>query len=358
MPIPFILGAGAALAGITGVALGADAISNNKEADRIRERAEERYENSKEKLEEQRYSTSSSLEALGKVKIKVWADEIDAFLNLYKKFKNVEIKGSANLDERLKMKINNPQTIQSMEIASLKAEEIVKGGIASLGAGALAGIASYGGAMMFASASTGTAIATLSGAAATNATLAWFGGGSLAAGGLGMAGGSAILGGIVAGPALAVAGFLMSEKADENLAAARRYSSEVRVACEKMDTIRDVLETISDLAVNYKSFIYDFAILYRPYLEELDNIHTRAKEEQKNKFANKFKAFLGKDFQVDFNLLSKSEQEVIHITWLLTQILYNVLCAPFLTEKGDIDNNAAPVLDAAITSKDQLLGTN
>lgn len=50
------------------------------------------------------------------------------------------------------------------------------------------------------SASTGTAISSLSGIAATNATLAWFGGGSLATGGAGMAGGFWVLGGIVAAP--------------------------------------------------------------------------------------------------------------------------------------------------------------
>lgn len=49
-------------------------------------------------------------------------------------------------------------------------------------------------------ASTGTAISSLSGVAATNATLAWFGGGSLAAGGAGMAGGFWVLGGIIAAP--------------------------------------------------------------------------------------------------------------------------------------------------------------
>lgn len=49
-------------------------------------------------------------------------------------------------------------------------------------------------------ASTGTAISSLSGVAATNATLAWFGGGSLATGGAGMAGGFLVLGGIVAAP--------------------------------------------------------------------------------------------------------------------------------------------------------------
>lgn len=55
-------------------------------------------------------------------------------------------------------------------------------------------------------ASTGTAIAGLSGVAATNATLAWFGGGAIAAGGGGMALGTMVIGGIVAVPALALTG--------------------------------------------------------------------------------------------------------------------------------------------------------
>jgi len=46
----------------------------------------------------------------------------------------------------------------------------------------------------FGTASTGTAISALSGAAASKAALAWLGGGALAAGGKGMAGGAAILG--------------------------------------------------------------------------------------------------------------------------------------------------------------------
>jgi membrane protein implicated in regulation of membrane protease activity len=53
---------------------------------------------------------------------------------------------------------------------------------------------------MVGSASTGAAISGLSGVAAYNATMAWFGGGALAAGGAGMSGGMMILGGIVAAP--------------------------------------------------------------------------------------------------------------------------------------------------------------
>ena len=48
----------------------------------------------------------------------------------------------------------------------------------------------------FGTASTGTAITSLSGAASTTATLAWFGGGSVASGGLGMAAAPFALGGI------------------------------------------------------------------------------------------------------------------------------------------------------------------
>ena len=74
----------------------------------------------------------------------------------------------------------------------------------TVGAGAgMAGGAVVGGLMMAApacfgaAAGTGTAIGSLSGAAATNATLAFYGGGTVASGGLGMAGGAAVVGGVV-----------------------------------------------------------------------------------------------------------------------------------------------------------------
>ena len=105
----------------------------------------------------------------------------------------------------------------------LKIEELAGGTVAALGSGALAGFGAFGGAGMLASASTGTAISSLSGVAATNATLAWFGGGSLAAGGLGMAGGMAVLGGIVAGPVLAVAGGIFAAKAETAKYEAEKY---------------------------------------------------------------------------------------------------------------------------------------
>ncbi|WP_218911012.1 hypothetical protein [Pseudoalteromonas sp. MIP2626] len=68
--------------------------------------------------------------------------------------------------------------------------------------GGTSAIGAWGVVTIIGSASTGTAITSLSGIAATNATLAWFGGGSIAAGGAGMAGGFMVLGGIIAAPAM------------------------------------------------------------------------------------------------------------------------------------------------------------
>ena len=92
---------------------------------------------------------------------------------------------------------------------------------AGIGVAALGPTAAMGIATTFGVASTGTAISTLSGAAATNAALAWLGGGALAAGGGGMAAGNAFLamagpvGWAIAGVALISSGLFMWKASSE-----------------------------------------------------------------------------------------------------------------------------------------------
>ncbi|MXW78443.1 MAG: hypothetical protein F4Z57_05550 [Gemmatimonadetes bacterium] len=90
------------------------------------------------------------------------------------------------------------KTVQRLDVEAIKASNIASttgavGGTAGVGVAALGPTAAMAVATTFGTASTGTAISALSGAAATNAALAWLGGGAIAAGGGGMAAGKVLL---------------------------------------------------------------------------------------------------------------------------------------------------------------------
>lgn len=125
------------------------------------------------------------------------------------------------------------------------------GGCGAAGAWALVSFAG--------TASTGTAIGTLSGAAATNATLAWFGGGALAAGGAGMAGGTIVLGGILFAPLVYFAARGSHKKAAKIESEAIKVDSEYQKLkaaipdAEKMaDDVSERANTIKQLCRNLR----------------------------------------------------------------------------------------------------------
>lgn len=118
----------------------------------------------------------------------------------------------------------------------------------SSSAGALAGMVFSSGAMGVAftvgTASTGTAISTLSGAVATKAALAWIGGGALSAGGWGVAGGMAVLGTgmtVVAFGVSAGVGYVASKLKNaerEKLMIGRMTLVEAQLAATLLDFVR------------------------------------------------------------------------------------------------------------------------
>lgn len=121
----------------------------------------------------------------------------EAFLRL----KNVDL---GALEE---ITLPSPTTFSAAESAGPTRTAAVHGLAAAVGGavlGAGAGSAAFAGVGAFAAASTGTPISSLAGAAATNATLAWLGGGSLATGGGGIAAGTAVLTGVTATPVVVV----------------------------------------------------------------------------------------------------------------------------------------------------------
>lgn len=134
----------------------------------------------------------------------------------------------------------------------------------AVAAGTATGAATLGLVTAFGTASTGTALATLSGPAYVHATLAALGGGSLATGGLGMAGGAAVLGAVVAAPMLAVASFAADRKIrsdyDEAMrwqADVIRYSEEVQDACRKNNQRRQALRALGQDMYAFGLFFQD-----------------------------------------------------------------------------------------------------
>jgi hypothetical protein len=81
--------------------------------------------------------------------------------------------------------------------------------------------------------------------AATNATLAWLGGGSIAAGGGGVAVGTAVLGGIVIAPVLVYTGWCAYSEGQKRLTQAREYEAKVNEEIAEMKAIQDYMTMIN-----------------------------------------------------------------------------------------------------------------
>lgn len=137
------------------------------------------------------------------------------------------------------------------------AEEASKANLIGLVVGIVLGggvsALSYELAMLIAKASTGIKISELNGVANKNATLAYFGGGSLSTGGLGMQGGRWVLAGIVLGPALLTIGYIENRTAKKalNRAEARklkidamRYNKPIESTEEKKKDILGVAHVV------------------------------------------------------------------------------------------------------------------
>ncbi len=188
--------------------------------------------------------------ALRAWKLEVAATHLQRFVQLVEPMRHVQLTGIAS-DRQLGPTWRN-ELVQIDDVA-FQANQLLSSGAMAAGAGALTGIAAYGLTTTFASASTGTPLATLAGPVATRATLAALGGGPLTAGGLGIAGGYAALSVLVAGPALIEGGTLAEAKARENLARARiHYADACRVGAE-IDQKTSAITGAGEVASQYVS---------------------------------------------------------------------------------------------------------
>jgi hypothetical protein len=242
--IPLILGAVAVFTGGAGIIAGLDGMADQEQAKEIAEDAQSRHEYACEAIEEVREATQDLAAQYGEIQIAVKQNTIGRFIALIER-----IGQTCSYQDRAFVESfegTKPQQISEYKADRLDAISIATGGMTAVKVGAVAGKSTAALVGLFGTASTGTAIGGLSGAAAHSATLAWFGGGSLAAGGGGMALGSLVLGGIALGPALLVGGFMLGSKGEKALTKAVEYQAKVDIEIDKIIAVEEFLQKVQD----------------------------------------------------------------------------------------------------------------
>lgn len=163
-------------------------------------------------------------------------------MKVFDKIHNIKLKDSIGLDELGKFRLDKQSALKMRDMGKL-ATSVIGGLVGGTGAGALAAFGAYGATMTFAAASTGTAIASLSGVAATNATIAFLGGGA------------------VAGPAIAILGIVMNASANKNLDNAYSNKAQSKVITEELNVVTTICNGISKRSD-----------MFRDLLDKLDNV--------------------------------------------------------------------------------------
>ena len=303
MPLPLIIGGIAAIAGVAGVGSGIHGGVKMKEANDTMKLAQRIQERAVEKFNQKNTEITELMDNLGKQELEI--------LSSFKQFSDLieKIQGRPEFKEYNIDGVNLPK-YEAEELKKVSAGAgVLLGGIGGAAVGTAGGFAAAGvttsAVMANGTASTGTAISTLSGVAATNATLAALGGGSLAAGGGGMALGSMILGGATLGVGLLIGGVIfnatgskLSDKADEAYSQAKRTEREV-------DKIVAYFDELSFYAVRFKISLDYIEEQYRKRLTILDNI-------------------INVDKKVEWQEFSDEEKILVENLVLLVGLLYNV----------------------------------
>ena len=271
MALPLLFIGAAVATGAVGGTKTIKAVSDNSKAGQINEIANQSIENARDQLDRQRKEVGAALESLGKEKLTILEGNVTDFVTTFEKIKNIDFQSSIGLEELKNLHIDQNTFRELKELGSF-ALGLAGGAAAGVAGGALTAVGAYGAAMTFASASTGTAISALSGAAATNATLAFFGGGSLASGGLGMVGGMYVLGGLVAGPALMVMGMITEAKSKEKLEKALSNKAQADEIVESLNAASVQCSAIRRRTYMFYNLLAHLDSLFLPQVWKMQDI--------------------------------------------------------------------------------------
>lgn len=244
---------------------GINAYNHYYSAKQDKEKADEIVRNVESEVGKVRYLASERLEHMGKIRLSALKSTVGRFIKILDRMnqgvrdKEYELLTSMDVSQE-EIKEMESIAIDHKQMSSVVGIGITAATVVGAGAQKLA----MWGVGTFASASTGTAIKNLSGAAAQKATMAWLGGGSVSAGGGGMAVGAsrmAMLGRAATGIGIlttvaTVASIYYSKKhteATQYLADIKVWEAKTMAACELMKLIVCRSDEIANLTIRLET---------------------------------------------------------------------------------------------------------
>ena len=316
MPLPFILGAGAVIAGAVGVGSGTYGAIRMKEASDTLKKAEQQHKNNTNRFETISEQASGRMDELGNLELKILKN-FDSFSETVEKVQNrPEFKKIGKNDVRLPE--YNPEELKKASTGASVLLSALSGAALGTAGGYAASGAVASAVMTFGTASTGTAISSLSGAAAINATMSALGGGAISAGGGGSLLGGTMLGATAAGAALLVGGIVFGVAGDKMADKADTAYAEMKHAEKTIDEICAYLEKLRDDAEEYIQSLKEIHQLYMKNFAWVSFI-------------------VNKSHKTDWMLFTPEEKRAFQNTVLLVGLLYKMCKINFViqAEKGE-----------------------
>lgn len=356
--VPWIIGGLSAVAGVFGLKKGVTAKKNFSRAKNLVEYALDDFKEAKSRLDGAREKSSKSLSLLGRLRIETEAQDMKRFVNIVQRINKAAYTPIQLGDTNVAVSL---PTLGEIEISSYQARDMLQDGVGAISSGVLVGVGASGlatSSLVGAVASTGTLIGSLSGAAATNATLAWLGGGALSAGGMGMVGGTAVLGGVVAGPAIAIMGFVAASKSEKALTEAYAKESEVREATGQIENGISLLYGVQLRTEEIHNIVLDLRLKFSKILSDCDEL-LASKIVEKDEaeycwnnvgiFKKIFRFLVRKKFSspMYFSNFSQKEKDLYFILNIFGMSLYKMIKVQIINNDGLVADESAQVVSSA-----------
>ena len=338
MPLPLLLFGVAALAGTAGIGLGFHGGRKMKRANDTLSEAQKRDATNRFHLKVTNRKACTSMDSLGNKEMEVLAG-FREFSELFERIKNKPEFDDIKIGEVSIPRFDGEQ----LKTASVGAALLVSGlGGATLGTagGFAASGATTAAVMALGTASTGTSISTLSGAAATKATLAALGGGSIAAGGHGVALGTTVLGAttlgvglLVGGIVISITGSVLSNKADKAWNQMMINEAAIKRTC-------NYLTELEKTATSYFDLLAKMHLLYNKQIAKMRQIVDTHGE-----------------VPVEWAYFTVEEKLIVENTVLVVSVLYNMCSVQLVkqSEQNDLNTINADEIQKAQTEAEETL---